>query len=72
MWQDEYEELLHYATVIPKFEQCVSKWSEPASELRAGDRFASVTEDAIHRKTPGSMCKATCWAYKSDGITFLT
>lgn len=57
MWQDEYEELLHYAAVTPKFEQCVSKWSEPASELRAGGRFSSVTDDAIHRKTPGSMCK---------------
>ncbi|KAM9588140.1 centrosomal protein POC5 isoform 4-T6 [Morphnus guianensis] len=50
--QDEYEELLHYAAVTPKFEQCVSKWSEPASELRAGGRFSSVTDDAIHRKTP--------------------
>ncbi|XP_072715951.1 centrosomal protein POC5 isoform X7 [Ciconia boyciana] len=51
--QDEYEELLRYALVTPKFEQCVSKWSEPASELRAGGRFSSVTDDAIHRKTPG-------------------
>ncbi|XP_075383148.1 centrosomal protein POC5 isoform X2 [Mycteria americana] len=50
--QDEYEELLRYAVVTPKFEQCVSKWSEPASELRAGGRFSSVTDDAIHRKTP--------------------
>ncbi|XP_069632324.1 centrosomal protein POC5 isoform X2 [Haliaeetus albicilla] len=50
--QDEYEELLHYAAVTPKFEQCVSKWSEPASELRAGGRFSSVTDDAIHRKSP--------------------
>uniref|UniRef100_A0A8B9Z2Z7 Centrosomal protein POC5 n=1 Tax=Buteo japonicus TaxID=224669 RepID=A0A8B9Z2Z7_9AVES len=33
-------------------EQCVSKWSEPASELRAGGRFSSVTDDAIHRKSP--------------------
>ncbi|XP_076218082.1 centrosomal protein POC5 [Aptenodytes patagonicus] len=50
--QDEYEELLRYAVVTPKFEQCVSKCSEPASELRAGGRFSSVTDDAIHRKTP--------------------
>ncbi|KAM6109207.1 centrosomal protein POC5 isoform 4-T4 [Phoenicopterus ruber ruber] len=50
--QDEYEELLRYAVVTPKFEQCVSKWSEPASELRAGGRFSAVTDDAIHRKTP--------------------
>ncbi|XP_009478259.1 centrosomal protein POC5 [Pelecanus crispus] len=49
---DEYEELLRYAVVTPKFEQCVSKWSEPASELRAGGGFSSVTDDAIHRKTP--------------------
>ncbi|KFO73744.1 Centrosomal protein POC5, partial [Cuculus canorus] len=50
--QDEYEELLRYALVTPKFEQCVLKRSEPASELRAGDRFSSVTDDAIHRNTP--------------------
>ncbi|XP_035748710.1 centrosomal protein POC5 isoform X3 [Egretta garzetta] len=50
--QDEYEELLRYAVVTPKFEQRVFKWSEPASELRAGDRFSSVTDDAIHHKTP--------------------
>ncbi|XP_063176097.1 centrosomal protein POC5 isoform X3 [Chroicocephalus ridibundus] len=50
--QDEYEELLHYALVTPRFEQCVSKRSEPASELRAGSRFSSVTDDAIHRKSP--------------------
>ncbi|KAM6036941.1 centrosomal protein POC5 isoform 2-T2 [Theristicus caerulescens] len=49
---DEYEELLRYAVVTPKFEQCVLKWSEPASELKAGGRFSSVTDDAIHRKTP--------------------
>ncbi|KAM6329081.1 centrosomal protein POC5 isoform 3-T3 [Alca torda] len=50
--QDEYEELLRYALVTPRFEQCVSKQSEPASELRAGGRFSSVTDDAIHRKSP--------------------
>ncbi|XP_009463750.1 PREDICTED: centrosomal protein POC5 [Nipponia nippon] len=50
--RDEYEELLRYAVVTPKFEQCVSKWLEPASELKAGGRFSSVTDDAIHRKTP--------------------
>ncbi|XP_054253537.1 centrosomal protein POC5 [Indicator indicator] len=32
--QDEYEELYDYAVVTPKFEQCVAKWSEPASELK--------------------------------------
>ncbi|XP_074934353.1 centrosomal protein POC5 isoform X2 [Phalacrocorax aristotelis] len=50
--QDEYEELLRYAVVPPKFEQCVSKWSEPALELRAAGRFSSVTDDATHHKTP--------------------
>ncbi|XP_050769193.1 centrosomal protein POC5 isoform X2 [Gymnogyps californianus] len=51
--QDEYEELLRYAVVTPKFEQCVSKWSEPASELRAAGRFSIVsTDDTIHHKTP--------------------
>ncbi|XP_074712099.1 centrosomal protein POC5 isoform X4 [Strix uralensis] len=49
--QDEYEELLRYAVVTPTFEQCVLKWSEPASELRAGGRFSRVTDNAIHRKT---------------------
>lgn len=44
--------------MTPKFEQRVSKRSEPASELRAGIRFAAATDDAIHHKTPGSMCKA--------------
>uniref|UniRef100_A0A8C0E589 Centrosomal protein POC5 n=1 Tax=Bubo bubo TaxID=30461 RepID=A0A8C0E589_BUBBB len=43
--------------VTPTFEQCVLKWSEPASELRAGGRFSRVTDNAIHRKTAGSMCK---------------
>ncbi|XP_009882553.1 PREDICTED: centrosomal protein POC5 [Charadrius vociferus] len=50
--RDEYEELLRYAVVTPTFEQRVLKWSEPASELRAGGRFSSVTDDAIHHKTP--------------------
>ncbi|KFO91533.1 Centrosomal protein POC5 [Buceros rhinoceros silvestris] len=50
--QDEYEELLRYAVVTPKFEQGVSGWSEHASELRAGGRFSSVTDDAIHHRTP--------------------
>ncbi|XP_040435762.1 centrosomal protein POC5 isoform X1 [Falco naumanni] len=50
--QDEYGDLLRYAVVTPKFEQCVSKWSESASELRAGGRFSGVTDDAIHCKTP--------------------
>uniref|UniRef100_A0A8B9IX28 Centrosomal protein POC5 n=1 Tax=Amazona collaria TaxID=241587 RepID=A0A8B9IX28_9PSIT len=50
--QDEYEELLHYSVATPEFDQCVSKRSEPASELRAGDRSSSAADDAIHRKTP--------------------
>ncbi|XP_075302954.1 centrosomal protein POC5 [Opisthocomus hoazin] len=49
---DEYEEVLCYAVVTPKFQQCVSKWLEPASEQRAGGRFSSITDDAIHCKTP--------------------
>uniref|UniRef100_A0A8B9PCJ9 Centrosomal protein POC5 n=1 Tax=Apteryx owenii TaxID=8824 RepID=A0A8B9PCJ9_APTOW len=61
--QDEYEELLHYAVVTPKFEHHVPKWSEPASELRAGDRFSSVTDDVIHHKTPVLMSvKGPCEA----------
>ncbi|XP_010083844.1 PREDICTED: centrosomal protein POC5-like, partial [Pterocles gutturalis] len=51
----EYEELLRYAVVTPKLELCVLKSSEPSSELRADGRFSSVTDDGIHRKTPGSM-----------------
>ncbi|XP_062468359.1 centrosomal protein POC5 isoform X3 [Pezoporus occidentalis] len=50
--KDEYEELLHYAVVAPKFDQCFSKGSEPASELRAGGRSSSAADDAIHHKTP--------------------
>ncbi|KGL77078.1 Centrosomal protein POC5, partial [Tinamus guttatus] len=53
--QDEYEELLHYAAVTPKFEHHVPKWSEPISEVRAGDRFADMTDDIIPRKTLASM-----------------
>ncbi|XP_032865076.1 centrosomal protein POC5 isoform X2 [Tyto alba] len=49
--QDDYEELLHYAVVTPTFEQCVLKWSEPASERRACGRFSRVTDNTIHRKT---------------------
>ncbi|KFP33184.1 Centrosomal protein POC5 [Colius striatus] len=50
--QDQYEELLCYAVVTSKFEQCVFKWSEPASELTAGGRFSRVRNDAILHKTP--------------------
>ncbi|KFP89279.1 Centrosomal protein POC5 [Apaloderma vittatum] len=50
--QEEYEELLHYAVVTPKFGRCVSKRSEAASALRVGRRFSNDTDDAIHRKTP--------------------
>ncbi|XP_065518218.1 centrosomal protein POC5 isoform X2 [Lathamus discolor] len=46
--QDEYEELLRYSVVTPKFDQCVSKRLEPASELRAGGRLSSGADDAIH------------------------
>ncbi|XP_047909627.2 centrosomal protein POC5 isoform X5 [Anser cygnoides] len=53
--QDEYEELLRCAIVTPKFEQCFPKWSEPVSDLRAGGRFPSVTDDAIYCKTPDLM-----------------
>ncbi|XP_009958932.1 PREDICTED: centrosomal protein POC5 [Leptosomus discolor] len=42
---DEYEELLHYGALT-------SKWSEPASELRGRGRYSSVTNVAIHCKTP--------------------
>ncbi|XP_069736390.1 centrosomal protein POC5 [Phaenicophaeus curvirostris] len=51
-FQDEYEELLRYALVAPKFEQCVLKRSELASERRAGGRLSSVTDDSIHQNTP--------------------
>ncbi|XP_030326737.1 centrosomal protein POC5 isoform X2 [Strigops habroptila] len=50
--QDEYEELLRYAVVTPKFDQCFSKRSEPASELRAGGRSSGAADDAVRRKTP--------------------
>ncbi|XP_071586123.1 centrosomal protein POC5 isoform X3 [Heliangelus exortis] len=50
--QEEYEELLRYAIVTPKIEQCVPNWSGPATELREGDRFSSVIDDAIRHKIP--------------------
>ncbi|XP_050185110.1 centrosomal protein POC5 isoform X2 [Myiozetetes cayanensis] len=50
--QDEYEEPLHYTVVTPKFAQDLSKWTEPASELRPADRSARATNDASHSKTP--------------------
>ncbi|XP_050800557.1 centrosomal protein POC5 isoform X4 [Gopherus flavomarginatus] len=51
--QDEYEELLRYAVVTPKFEPCVLRQSEPAAELTAHDRFSSLMDEVInHPKTP--------------------
>ncbi|XP_067425196.1 centrosomal protein POC5 isoform X2 [Emydura macquarii macquarii] len=51
--QDEYEELLRYAVVTPKFEQCVLRQSESAAELTAHDRFSSLMDEVIdHPKTP--------------------
>ncbi|XP_019373255.1 PREDICTED: centrosomal protein POC5 isoform X3 [Gavialis gangeticus] len=50
--QDEYEELLRYAVVTPKFEQCVLRQSEPASKLTADGRFSSLMDEVIHHKTP--------------------
>ncbi|XP_006038260.1 centrosomal protein POC5 [Alligator sinensis] len=50
--QDEYEELLRYAVVTPKFEQCVLRQSEPASELTADGRFSSLLDEVTHHKTP--------------------
>nr|XP_042711890.1 centrosomal protein POC5 isoform X3 [Chrysemys picta bellii] len=51
--QDEYEELLRYAIVTPKFEPCVLRQSEPAAELTAHDRFSSLMDEVInHPKTP--------------------
>ncbi|KAM9367667.1 centrosomal protein POC5 [Phaethornis superciliosus] len=50
--QEEYEELLRYAIVTPKIDQCVSDWSEPVTELREGGRFSSVIDDAIRHKIP--------------------
>ncbi|XP_043403110.1 centrosomal protein POC5 isoform X5 [Chelonia mydas] len=51
--QDEYEELLRYAVVTPKFEPCVLRQSEPAAELTAHDRFSSLMDEVInYPKTP--------------------
>uniref|UniRef100_A0A8C8RR53 Centrosomal protein POC5 n=1 Tax=Pelusios castaneus TaxID=367368 RepID=A0A8C8RR53_9SAUR len=51
--QDEYEELLRYAVVTPKFEQCVLRQSEPAAELTLHSRFSSLTDEVINRpRTP--------------------
>ncbi|KAM9138551.1 centrosomal protein POC5 isoform 2-T2 [Pangshura tecta] len=51
--QDEYEELLRYAVVTPKFEPCVLRQSEPAAELTAHERFSSLMDEVFnHPKTP--------------------
>nr|XP_006124320.1 centrosomal protein POC5 isoform X2 [Pelodiscus sinensis]XP_006124321.1 centrosomal protein POC5 isoform X2 [Pelodiscus sinensis] len=51
--KDEYEELLRYAVVTPKFEPCVLRQSEPAAELTAHDRFSCLMDEVIsHPKTP--------------------
>ncbi|XP_030898598.1 centrosomal protein POC5 isoform X2 [Melopsittacus undulatus] len=50
--QDEYEELLRYTVVTPKFDQYVLKRSEPASYLRASGRSSVESDDAILHKTP--------------------
>ncbi|XP_037980330.1 centrosomal protein POC5 isoform X2 [Motacilla alba alba] len=52
--QDEYEELFRYSVVTPKFEQCVSKLPEPASERRPSERVSRLTDDASHLNTPVS------------------
>lgn len=75
MQQDEYEELFRYTVVTPRFEQCVSKLPEPASEQRPADRASRLTDDASHHKTPGSMPKAVLslqeqW-YNFYGLHFL-
>lgn len=72
MQQDEYEELFRYTVVTPKFEQCVSKFPEPASEKRPSERISRLTDYATHRNTPGSMPKAMCWAYKNNDTALMT
>ncbi|XP_053788186.1 centrosomal protein POC5 [Vidua chalybeata] len=52
--QDEYKELFHFTVMTPKFEQCVSKLPEPASEQRPPDRVSRLTDDASHRNMPVS------------------
>ncbi|XP_074851541.1 centrosomal protein POC5 isoform X2 [Carettochelys insculpta] len=50
--QDEYEELLRYAVVTPKFEPRVVRQSEPDADLTAHDRFSSLVDELSHPKTP--------------------
>ncbi|XP_050842854.1 centrosomal protein POC5 isoform X1 [Serinus canaria] len=52
--EDEYEELFRYTVVTPKFEQCVSKLPEPASEQRPSERISRLTDYASHHSTPVS------------------
>ncbi|XP_057219803.1 centrosomal protein POC5 isoform X2 [Malurus melanocephalus] len=52
--QDEYEELFRYTVVTPKFEQCVSKLPEPASEKTPADKDSDITDDASLHKIPVS------------------
>lgn len=56
--------------MTPKFEQCVAKWSEPASELKTGGRFSSLIYDVIHPKTSGSTFKSMYLAYTSNDNFF--
>ncbi|XP_032297222.1 centrosomal protein POC5 isoform X3 [Coturnix japonica] len=57
---DEYEELLHYVVVTPKFELRTPNQSEPSSELRERGRFSSVTDDTIYCKTPDLLSVKEC------------
>ncbi|XP_072778318.1 centrosomal protein POC5 isoform X2 [Taeniopygia guttata] len=52
--QDEYKELFHFTVTAPKFEQCVSKLPDPASEQRPPDRVSRLTDESSHRSNPVS------------------
>ncbi|OXB66296.1 hypothetical protein ASZ78_004245 [Callipepla squamata] len=58
--QDEYEELLCYAVVTPRFELCTPKQSEPCSELRERGRSSSVTDDTVCCKAADLLSVKEC------------
>ncbi|OXB80908.1 UNVERIFIED_CONTAM: hypothetical protein H355_016925 [Colinus virginianus] len=58
--QDEYEELLRYTVVTPRFELCTPKQLKPCSELRERDRSSSVTDDTVCCKAADLLSVKEC------------
>nr|XP_015219719.1 PREDICTED: centrosomal protein POC5 isoform X1 [Lepisosteus oculatus] len=52
--QDEYEELLRYAVVTPKFEPSALRQSQHGSQLTADGRITSLVDDVLSQHSAGS------------------